>query len=119
MSAHLRSLAFVLATSAMLLRAMLPAGWMPEANAGTLVICTAQGPLRVSPARHGQHGSPDRGAQACPFAAAAQLARPLAAILAPAPNLNMASTAQGAVVPLVLPALAHRIHSPRAPPVLA
>jgi hypothetical protein len=49
-----------LALSAMLLRAFLPAGWMPDSQSpGALVICTAHGPVREVPVQHHGHTLPD------------------------------------------------------------
>ena len=64
-----------LALAAMILRALLPAGWMPSQTAGIhLTICTAETGKQSAPAlpghplKHGEH-------QLCPFAAASHLAR--------------------------------------------
>jgi hypothetical protein len=75
-----RSLAVTLALCAMLLRAVVPAGWMPNlvtADAAPFAICSVDGlhhaPVHQDPAR----GSQDEHGFACPFAAAAHLAPPL------------------------------------------
>lgn len=77
-----------LALVAMLLRALLPAGWMPaaitSANASPFVICTMDGPLHPAPARHDPSSDHDRTNTPCMFAAAAHLAPPLADV-APLP----------------------------------
>jgi hypothetical protein len=71
-----------LALVAMLLRALLPAGWMPAAitpaNASPFVICTIDGPLHPSPAKHDPSSDRDRMNTPCVFAAAAHLSPPLA-----------------------------------------
>jgi hypothetical protein len=74
-----RTAAVHLALVAMLLRALLPAGWMPSTVAGPsfLVICSMDAPVQ-----HGdQHGqgqhTPDDGQHShdeCPFAAAPHIA---------------------------------------------
>jgi hypothetical protein len=60
-----------LALVALMLRALMPSGWMPDANGG-LVICSASTTLGVI--HH--DGAPEKKAdqQECPFAAASQLA---------------------------------------------
>lgn len=81
-----RSLAVTLALSAMVLRALLPAGWMPNTDGvpGTaLVICSVDG------VRHVPHnrGKPDADhGMACPFAAMAHLARAQAPAAIPQPT---------------------------------
>lgn len=69
-----------LALVAMLLRALLPAGWMPAvltpANASPFVICTIDGPLH--PAKHDPSSGQGRMNTPCVFAAAAHLSPPLA-----------------------------------------
>jgi hypothetical protein len=63
---------------AMVLRALLPAGWTPaaisSANASPFVICTMDGPLHPQPAKHDQ--SDRNRSTPCVFAAAAHLAPP-------------------------------------------
>ena len=66
-----------LALAALILRALLPAGWMPDAQAG-LVICAA-GTLGVihhdgAPGDSSSHADGKIVHEECPFAAAAQLA---------------------------------------------
>ena len=70
---------------AMLLRALLPAGWMPgPVSAGAFVICTVDGP--VAPAKPSHAPDHDRnGTTPCVFAAAAPLSSPASAPMAPAP----------------------------------
>ena len=79
MTNALRSLAVTLALGAMLLRALLPAGWMPAPDGSSLVICTNDGPLRLSPAHIPLHKGQQDHNSVCPFAAAAHLAAPGAA----------------------------------------
>lgn len=83
-----KSAALHLALLAMLLRAVLPAGWMPtaitNANASPFVICTIDGPQHKTPSKpahdHNRAGTP------CVFAASIHTATPAAepATVAPA-----------------------------------
>jgi hypothetical protein len=110
---NFRSVTVQLALAAMLLRALLPAGWMPSAEAGApLVICTMHGAMQIAPepAKHKAAG------EICPFAAAAALA--------PAgkpPALALPQAIQAFATPLAdrtvaaLPAR-REPQSPRAPP---
>jgi hypothetical protein len=72
----LRSLALTLALGGMLLRAALPAGWMPNVDGpsgATFEICSVDGLHRVP--QPGRHSADDHN-QVCAFAAAAHLASP-------------------------------------------
>lgn len=101
----------VIALAAMMLRALLPDGWMPasSASAGTLLtICTMNGPVRVAVGEDGQpqkqpakHDS--RSHETCPFAAAQHFAAPVSVPSVALPSLaflspyaNVADTAFGA-----------------------
>jgi hypothetical protein len=67
----------MLALSAMILRALLPAGWMPNTDGipGTpLVICSVDGVHHVVPAHDPARPSRPDHVIACPFAAAAHFA---------------------------------------------
>jgi hypothetical protein len=111
-----RSLAVSLALSAMLLRAMLPAGWMPDLAGplgGAFVICTMDG-AQHSPPSHDPSKDHDEGS-ICPFAAAAHLAPP---------QLPQA-VAQSFAVAFLAPHFADEVarlnhhdpgHAPRGPP---
>lgn len=74
----------------MVLRALLPAGWMPaaitSANASPFVICTIDGPLHHVPAKQKPSSDHDRAHAPCVFASAAPLAPPLADAVALAPS---------------------------------
>jgi hypothetical protein len=123
MNQFFRPLAFSLALGAMLLRAVLPAGWMPNpASPGEalLVICTPHGLRHLEPSQAPIHAPlPDHGNQACPFGAAAHLSPPQTFALA------TAATWSGALKPfptsplLTAEARDRAVHGPRAPPVLA
>ena len=70
-----RTLAVTLALCAMLLRGLLPAGWMPSADGAPFVVCSvdgihAGGKAPAEPASEHSHAP-------CAFAAAAHLAPPV------------------------------------------
>ncbi len=72
-----------IALVAVLLRALLPVGWMPDAAAGSpFTICTVNGPVHATHLPDGQpdkHGQDDgRQNDVCPFAASVHLATPTA-----------------------------------------
>jgi hypothetical protein len=72
-----RSAAISLALCAMVLRALLPDGWMPSAGAGSLfVICSADGTHREGKTPAGP--AQERTHAPCAFAAAAPLSPPAA-----------------------------------------
>jgi hypothetical protein len=111
-----RSLAVSLALAAMVLRALLPDGWMPGADAAVspFVICAADGSHRdgKTPAQPAQ----ERGHGACAFAAAAPLSPPAsAAILIAAPR-ETARLAAARTQDAVLFTAAYRPNTARAPP---
>ena len=122
MAHRLRTSAWFLALVAIILRAALPAGWMPLADASgttSLVICTSHGPL-AAPVHARTHAPlPGRTNDICPFAAVVHLAPPAPFALLPAPALNSRETdpaAYGQVVSLSKPWRSN--HAPRAPPIL-
>jgi hypothetical protein len=72
-TAAFRSLAATLALAAMLMRGLLPAGWMPNpdgAAGSPIIICTMGGPQHVHPT----HAPRDDSGKVCPFAVMAHLA---------------------------------------------
>ncbi len=109
-----RSAAVSLALCAMVLRALLPDGWMPAAAGSPFVICSVDGThtggkAPAAPAREHSHAP-------CAFAAAAPLAPPqVTAFAGPAvfaaPTIAFAGGA-GAFDSRAV----HRPHAPRAPP---
>lgn len=117
MTTAARSSLLTLALCAMVLRALLPVGWMPDPGGmadGPLVICTMHGAHHISPGHRPAH-SPDEHGSICPFAAAAHFAPPQMAVAvaapvtfawAPFPNLSQSA-------PRVSVNLAHE---PRGPP---
>ena len=113
-----KSAAVQIALLAMLLRAVLPAGWMPAAitgaNASPFVICTIDGPLHSTPVKPSRDH--DRAASPCVFASAAPLSSPDIAIAAPTP---MQFASQIAFAPLhetIIAARHFRPNAARAPP---
>jgi hypothetical protein len=115
-SAIIRSFAATLALSAMLLRAVLPAGWMPNLTGigdAPLVICSIDGSHHLpshGPARD-QHDD-----HMCPFAAAAHLAPPQLPPAIPQP-FAVASLAPHFGELVAATHLYDPGHAPRGPPV--
>jgi hypothetical protein len=89
MRTALKSAALQIALLAMVLRAFLPAGWMPaaisSADASPFVICTIDGPLHA-PAKQMPTSDHDRAGAPCVFSAAAPLSPPLADAVSVAPS---------------------------------
>jgi hypothetical protein len=112
-----RSLAATLALAAMLLRAMLPAGWMPNPDglAGApLVICS--GVQHAHPLRIPGQAPQNNSGKICPFAAAAHLVAPQLPVLFAQAGFAIAASPPPAVY--IWHGLRRaRAHSPRAPPV--
>ena len=115
-----RTLAATLALGSMLLRAVLPIGWMPGPTGHTgaaLVICSIDGMhRRAPPPAPPGHRAPDDHGVACPFAAAAQLAPPLTPIVVPH-SLIAAGTAIRLALEFVFPSAHASEHAPRGPPI--
>lgn len=75
-----------LALVAMMLQALLPAGWMPTTEAGSpLVICTAAGAVHQDGSSK-QTPSSGKEHSVCPFAAASIAAPPADFVALPAPT---------------------------------
>jgi hypothetical protein len=119
MNRTVRLAAVTVALAAMLLRALIPAGWMP-AQGASLVICTMQGPLRIAADLHGNPQKPQDShhTEVCPFAAAPVLSGPAEVAALSPPSLVFEGLAQAAVPVSVSRARAHTPQSPRAPPFL-
>jgi hypothetical protein len=87
----LRRAAIHIALAALILRAFLPAGWMPNPQGlgeTAFVICTMDGPV-IAPSGKALPGKDDpRAHETCPFAAGAQLAQPADFIALAAPELS-------------------------------
>lgn len=81
---------------ALLVRALLPAGWMPNpaGAAGTpIIICTAEGGISVfvgsdgKPAKNSPADDHTQHSDGCPFAASPHLAAPTAVVASAQPSL--------------------------------
>jgi hypothetical protein len=103
---------------AMLLRALLPAGWMPaaitRADASPFVICTVDGPLHA-PARHAP--AHEHAGAPCIFAAAAHLSSPVTHATAPTAIAAWHRIDFAPRIEAISRATPWRINAPRAPPV--
>jgi hypothetical protein len=106
------SAAISLALCAMVLRALLPDGWMPSAGASLFVICSADGTHRDGKTAPSQ----ERSHAPCTFAAAAPLSPPAT------PAVAIGATGQGELFDIsfatidVFPAPHFRPNTARAPP---
>jgi hypothetical protein len=115
-----RLAALHLAIAAMLLRALLPAGWMPDTTGATaFTICMMddsghhagqQSPGKPAPT-DGQHGHEE-----CPFAAAHHVAAPATSIHLAAPSLAGRPADISHPAAAFGPAAGYQPYSPRAPP---
>jgi hypothetical protein len=122
MTRSVRKAGLHLAIVALLLRALSPAGWMPN-PAGTadtpFVICTLDGPVLAVDGK-GQKQTPDdpRAHESCPFAAAAQLApaTAVATLARPVLHVEFARLRSAFHAEPLFPA--HSPQSPRGPPSL-
>jgi hypothetical protein len=117
---RLRAIGWVLALSAIMLRAALPAGWMPVADGSggsALVICTGHGPLTAPVHSHKQAPLPGHGNDVCPFAAVGHLSPPatIALLVAPIWHGRKTDPAETGRIVLLSPP-AHSNQTPRAPP---
>jgi hypothetical protein len=104
--------------AALLLRALVPLGWMPgtaQLGQAAFIICGADGSVQ-----HGIPGKQDIAHhQPCAFAAAAKLfGTPDAAVIAP-PSSHRLEIAGAIVPPAPVPDAARTPQAPRAPPVFA
>lgn len=125
MTRNIRFVGIKLALVAMLLRALLPAGWMPNPAglAGDpVVICTMDGSGSLA---IGTHGKPlkqqpgqnsGRSQEGCPFAAAPHLAAPTITAAVVLPSLATFIETRIARVKLGQPDANYTPQSPRAPP---
>jgi hypothetical protein len=119
----LRTLGVWLAVYAMVLRAAIPAGWMPapEVSSGApLVICTAQGFVHFAPqpAPKPWRGSlPDHGNSTCPFGALSQFAPPQLVALT-LPGASTYAVRLPAPAAIFVGSSNDDAHGARAPPLL-
>jgi len=115
-----KSAAVHIALLAMLLRAVVPAGWMPaaiaSADASPLVICTVDGPLHAPAKPSHDH---DRAASPCVFASVAPLSSPAVETLAFAPELIPSQIAFAPLRENIVAAPHFRPNAARAPPAFA
>jgi hypothetical protein len=125
MTRTLKLVGVQIALVAMLLRALLPVGWMPDTAANStapFVICSVNGPVSAAhlpdTGKHRPGHDDSRQNDMCPFAASVHLATPTA-------TASVAPTTQIASFEVVLsPARAfhgtshYALQSPRAPPSL-
>ncbi len=115
-----RSLAVSLALCAMVLRALLPDGWMPNMAAGAatpFIICSADaghmgGKSPAQPVQEGSHAP-------CAFAAAAPLAPPALAAISLATPRESTRLEAGDVRDTHAIASSYRPNAARAPPVFS
>jgi hypothetical protein len=112
-----------LAIAAMLLRALLPAGWMPDATGATaFTICTMDGAghhaERQSPGKPAPADS-QHGHEECPFAAAHHVAAPVVTARLAAPSLAGRAADVSRPGAASGPVAEYEPHSPRAPPQIA
>ena len=80
-----------LALAALILRAFMPTGWMPNPQGsaeGMFVICTMDGPVQATDGKSLPGKDDPRAHEACPFAAAASIAPPVDFIRLAAPELS-------------------------------
>jgi len=137
MALVVRSIAVYVAFCAILLRALLPAGWMPNPNGASqspLIICPMQNPEAAMPgmtgaardmagmdgqSRQHQHKSNDHDSSICPFAAAPHLAPPVLASALPLPTTVALTANRADRLYAARPSSHHTPQSPRAPPVSA
>jgi hypothetical protein len=109
-----RSLALSLALCAMALRALLPDGWMPAANAAVpLVICSIDG------THHSKApGEPARSHAPCAFAAAAPLSPPSASVAIKVAMGDAIAFVPSGLDDVITTAAVFRPNPARAPPAL-
>jgi hypothetical protein len=127
MSRTIRLAGVHIALAAMLLRALLPAGWMPNPVSSAdspFVICTMDGPIYMVPRTDGQpikqqpdHNN-DSNHEICPFAVAPHLAPPTIAVLLTLPSLAASALSKSSHPGLAESIARYSPQSPRAPPSL-
>lgn len=129
MKKHLRIAATYVALVAMMLCALMPAGWMPNAGGSTdgrlITVCTMYGPVQISLGPNGEsvkqrhHQDNDRSHEICPFAGVPHFAAPVAFAATVAPALVVAGTGLSAIRPIASARLPYSDSSPCAPPSFA
>ena len=117
-----RHAAIHLALIALVLRAFLPAGWMPNPAAGDgapFVICTMEGAVQAPDGKTKPATNDPRAHETCPFAAAAPLAPPQQDINFAVPVFAAAMAATPAHPAVDVVGAPFAPQSPRAPPLNA
>jgi hypothetical protein len=114
-----------LALAAMMVRALLPAGWMPSASAASFItICTMDGISKIAldangrPVKHAP-AQGDTRHDICPFAAAPHFATTPPALAVSAPSVIVVLAQTPAVFASAHPVARYAAQSPRAPPAIA
>jgi len=125
MSRTLRLAGIHLALAAMLLRAMLPDGWMPNTSGvagGPMVLCTMNGPASLAagmaggPSKNDPANKSGRASDVCPFSVAPHFAT-IAPAIAASPSVETAFLAAPVLRAVIFDAAQrHTPQSPRAPP---
>ena len=107
---------------AMLLRALLPAGWMPNpvgAGDSFFVVCTMDGAVQQADQhQQGKHTPDDgqHGHEECPFAAAPHVAAPATVALLAQPSYFGRFSNPPRLAPVAVATSSYQPQSPRAPP---
>ena len=124
MRRHPHQYALLLALCAVLLRGLIPLGWMPSAATGTLALCTADGLVQLSATEAHEllgDGAPPlpehAGPGPCAFAAGGTPGAAPAVVLPPA--LALAGAPEPRYSPPLLPYRPAGIALARAPPLLS
>ncbi len=111
-----------LALVALILRAFLPTGWMPNPQGPTesmFVVCTMDGPVQASDGKALPGKDDPRAHETCPFAAAAAaIAPPVDFVALAAPQLSQSAAPRSLAADLRAQAPPFTQASPRAPPSL-
>jgi hypothetical protein len=113
-----RPVALALALAAILLRTLVPEGWMPSTDASApLTICPMMGGMMHAAPAH--RGLPQHQGRVCPFTAS--LAQLAAVSLPPMAPVPASPVARGDFQPdrFVFVSATYRSQSPRAPPLIA
>jgi|SRR5579862_985382 len=124
----LRALAVTFALAGMLLRGLLPEGWMPSASVSPLMLCSMDAQQASAPPTDTMAGMPgmskapahtpmqDRSHAPCAFAAAAPLSPPPAVLLGVPPTLLATRFGSRIARLVIVRSAAHRPNAARAPP---
>jgi hypothetical protein len=108
-----KSFALHLALAAILLRGLVPNGWMPGTQGNDhpgVVLCTMDGLRHDAPTNHKPITA------ACPFAVAAQLASPVAVSQLPGPSMFVWQTGKPVQQATSFASAGYRPNAARAPP---